>query len=80
MELPVKFVERMLRELGAEEAEALCQALGSEPSTSVRQNPFKKMTQRWNEWGARQIAWSSCGYMLAERPSFTLDTAFHAGA
>ena len=80
MELPVKFVERMSRELGAEEAEALCQALGSEPSTSVRQNPFKKMTQRWNEWGARQIAWSSCGYMLAERPSFTLDTAFHAGA
>ena len=77
MELPVKFVERMSRELGPSEAEALCGALGSEPSTSVRLNPFKKFSGKWS---ARPIEWSRYGYMLDERPSFTLDAAFHAGA
>lgn len=80
MQLPVKFVERMSRELGASQAEALCQALGSEPSTSVRLNPYKPMSDRQKEWSAQPIEWSSCGYKLSERPSFTLDSAFHAGA
>lgn len=77
MELPVKFVERMVRELGPAEAEALCQALGSEPSTSVRLNPYKMQSDKW---GGESIEWSEYGYKLSSRPSFTLDTAFHAGA
>lgn len=77
MELPVKFVERMVRELGPAEAEALCQALGSEPSTSVRLNPYKMQSDKW---GGQSIEWSEYGYKLATRPSFTLDAAFHAGA
>ena len=77
MELPLKFRELMMRELGASEAEALCQALGSEPSTSVRLNPRKMQSPKW---GGRSIAWSHEGYMLDSRPSFTLDPAFHAGA
>ena len=80
MELPARFVERMTQELGPDEAEKLCRALGSEPSTSVRLNPFKPMADRWGDYGAREVAWSHKGYMLDQRPSFTLDAAFHAGA
>ena len=41
MPLPEKFVERMRRELGAAEAEALCAALDGRASTSVRWNDAK---------------------------------------
>ena len=51
MELPVKFVERMSRELGPSEADALCKALGSEPSTSVRLNPLKMNPGKWDGGG-----------------------------
>ena len=77
MQLPDKFVERMERELGPAEAQALCEALGNEPSTSVRLNPYKMQHEKW---GGESIEWSEWGYKLSARPSFTLDTAFHAGA
>lgn len=77
MKLPELFVERIRSELGAEEAERLCAALSTEPSTSVRLNPRKMTTQRWD--GVR-VAWSEYGYKLGERPSFTMDPCFHAGA
>lgn len=77
MVLPESFVERMRAELGAEQAEQLCHALTTEPSTSVRLNPRKSFS---SEWASERIAWSEYGYTLAERPSFTLDAAFHAGA
>ncbi len=52
--------------------------------TSIRVNPGK-----WggvSEWGAgsevgiERVPWSSFGYYLPQRPSFTLDPLFHAGA
>lgn len=77
MQLPERFVERMKCELGEEEAMALCEALATEPTTSVRLNP-QKMTQP--KWEARNVEWSRWGYQLDVRPSFTLDAYFHAGA
>ena len=77
MQLPELFVERMHRELGEEEAARLCEALSTEPSTSVRLNPWK-MTEP--QWPSDKVAWSRDGYSLHERPNFTLDPAFHAGA
>ncbi len=77
MLLPESFVERMRAELGAEQAEQLCHALEREPSTSVRLNPRKMLSPRWS---SERIAWSEYGYALSERPSFTLDSDFHAGA
>ncbi len=77
MRLPEQFIQRMQRELGAEEAEALCAALETEPSTSVRLNPAKMAEQKW---GGGRVAWSDYGYLLGERPAFTLDPDFHAGA
>ena len=77
MQLPEKFVERMTRELGREEAMALCEALATEPTTSVRLNPLKMTSPKWK---AQQVGWSKWGYLLDVRPSFTLDPYFHAGA
>lgn len=77
MQLPEKFVARMERELGAEEAKALCAALGEDPSTAIRLNSCKMTSPRWT---ARRVEWSENGYLLDERPSFTLDSDFHAGA
>ena len=77
MQLPKLFIERMQRELGEEQAKALCDALGSEPSTSVRLNALKMSEPKWD---AKKVAWSRDGYSLQSSPSFTFDTAFHAGA
>lgn len=77
MQLPEQFIARMQRELGAEEADALCAALGTEPSTAVRLNTAKMTAEKW---GGRRVAWSDNGFVLSERPAFTLDADFHAGA
>lgn len=77
MQLPENFVLRMVEELGQEQGHQLCAALMSEPSTSVRMNPFKGAQCAFS--GA-QIGWSRDGYTLKERPSFTLDPKFHGGA
>ena len=75
--LPTAFVERMRRELGAEEAEQLLVSLDTPPAVAVRLNGAK-CGARWQD--AEPIAWCREGRRLAERPSFTLDVAFHAGA
>ena len=78
-ELPVAFTERMRKQLGAEEAERLFEALDSVSPVAVRLNPVKCGEEGvWSDGEA--IAWSPNGRKLPMRPSFTLDTAFHAGA
>lgn len=64
-------------ELGPTEAERLCAALQTEPSTSIRLNPEKLSAPKWP---SKRVPWCEWGYMLDERPAFTLDPAFHAGA
>ena len=82
MTLPERFVARAVRDLGASEAEALCAALDAAPAVSVRLHPDKTLRgglPRVAE-GAVPVPWCAEGRYLAERPSFTLDAAFHAGA
>ena len=77
--LPIAFTERMRKQLGAEEAGSLFAALDSVSPVAVRLNPAKCGEEGvWSNGEA--IAWSKNGRKLKERPSFTLDTAFHAGA
>ncbi len=77
--LPVAFTERMRKQLGAEEAERLFAALDSVSPVAVRLNPAKCGDEGvWSD--GEVIEWSANGRKLKERPSFTLDTAFHAGA
>lgn len=85
MTLPEKFVERVRRDLGEGEAGALCEALDGRPPVSVRLNPSKcpagaaeGLLRRLGASG--RVPWCDDGYYLVARPSFTLDTAFHAGA
>ncbi len=86
MSLPAKFCERLRRDLGEEEAAALCAALDSEAPTSVRLNPAKLADEANRQalvaalGASTAIPWSRCGWYLATRPAFTLDTAFHAGS
>lgn len=77
--LPTAFKERMRRQLGAKEADLLFEALDGVSPVAIRLNPAKCGDEGvWSDGEA--IAWSKCGRKLKERPSFTLDTAFHAGA
>ena len=49
--------------------------------TSVRFNKYKPIPeQQQNLPLSRQVPWNESGYYLQERPSFTLDPLFHAGA
>ena len=54
--------------------------------TSVRLNPGKLKIENSQQGPAEKlkiegaVPWSSNGYYLQERPSFTLDPLFHAGA
>lgn len=76
MSLPERFVARTAEELGAAEGAALCAALEGAPTVSVRLHPLRAC--RWED--AEPIPWSPRGRYLAERPSFTCDPDFHAGA
>lgn len=91
MELPRTFVERVLRDLGTTEGEALCRALGGEACVSIRVNPAKTEGLRGEQparvsevlpmlTAAGRVPWCADGFLLAGRPSFTFDSDFHAGA
>ena len=47
---------------------------------SIRLNPSKAGQRTTNNEQLEKVPWSSSGYYLPERPSFTLDPFFHAGA
>lgn len=80
--LPPAFAAQMSMCLGPEEAGALCHALGhTSPPVSLRLNPRKAtaaLTAEMEE--LRPVAWCPAGRYLPQRPSFTLDPRFHAGA
>lgn len=63
--------------MGDEEANKLCAALNEPQSVSIRLNP-RKTTASVSVGEA--VPWCSEGRYINERPQFTLDPAFHAGA
>ncbi len=76
MSLPQPFIDRVIEDLGQAQADALFEVLSLDSPTSIRLNPYKVKTPLTE----RQIGWSRYGFYLEERPSFTLDSDFHAGA
>lgn len=96
MTLPLRFVERVERDLGEAEGRALCAALDGEPPVSVRLNPAKVPEIGAIAGGETPVGpgsnplpgllpsgavpWCAEGLYLSARPSFTLDPDFHAGA
>lgn len=75
MSFPEKFLQTLNREWGEEEARALVEALDTPSPTAIRHHPMKRGVLPVGE----PIPWSRWGCYLAERPSFTLDPAFHGG-
>ena len=81
MNLPAPLI-RSLKNLNGFDEEAFKQVHQSGGQiTSVRINPFKLTGSKIPPLGGGgAVPWSSNGYYLPERPSFTLDPLFHAGA
>ena len=77
---PQAFSDSLTASFGAETASRVLAALGGgAPSVSVRLNPSRQ-PRSWAEEGVlAPVPWSPHGYLLAERPNFTLDPLFHAG-
>lgn len=74
MEFPLAFIENM-RTLLPDECDAFLSALSSDTPVSVRVNDKLPL------FGDEQpVAWCPDGRYLPERPSFTKDPLFHAGA
>lgn len=63
--------------MGDAGASGLISALGEESGVSVRLNPVKRTDHLLM---SEPVPWCSEGWYLPERPSFTLDPHFHAGA
>jgi 16S rRNA C967 or C1407 C5-methylase (RsmB/RsmF family)/NOL1/NOP2/fmu family ribosome biogenesis protein len=51
-----------------------------EQVTSIRINPLKIVDGQWSKVDSKPISWCPYGYYLPERPFFTFDPTFHAGA
>ena len=64
--------------IGSADAATVLAALEAEPSVSIRLNPSKLTECLFPD--ATPVPWSPWGYLLKERPVFTLDPLFHAGA
>ncbi|WPR75053.1 methyltransferase RsmF C-terminal domain-like protein [Algoriphagus sp. NG3] len=75
--LPKDFESQMLELLGQAEFEQFKTAINKPSRTSIRLNSAKNFSL---SWANTSIPWSSTGFFLDERPSFTLDPAIHAGA
>ncbi|MCX8491589.1 MAG: rRNA methyltransferase [Cyclobacteriaceae bacterium] len=73
MQFPEAFKKRMQVTLG--NGWSAFEAIHQQPSfTSIRLNPAKQKA-----YDLPKVAWTDFGYLLSERPSFTLDPTFHAG-
>ena len=82
MQLPEAFIQSLQKIQGFDEKSFVDAHNDEKKITSIRVNP-KKLTDTnigHSSLTIRQkIPWSTHGYYLTERPSFTLDPLFHAG-
>lgn len=82
MQLPSAFLSSLqnIKGFNKETFEAVHQS--GEQITSVRLNPVKIINHQFSipNIQLKKVPWNKYGYYLSERPSFTLDPLFHAGA
>ena len=82
---PADFINVLRESAGPQRAERVLAALAAEPEVSVRVNPFKltlaALREHFGPNAGDPVAWApEEGFYLRERPTFTLDPLFHAGA
>lgn len=70
------FRRTLTEAIGESNADIAFEAFDSAPSVSVRLNPSRPQVS----FDGVPVPWNPLGLMLSERPSFTMDPAFHAGA
>ena len=75
--LNLEFKKLLEESVGPERARTVAEALEKAPSVSIRLNPSKLKECPFPD--ATPVSWSPYGYLLKERPVFTLDPLFHAG-
>ena len=77
---PLGYQDYLLQHWRAEDVKALLQGLDHEPSVSIRLNS-RRLSPDVQPIGADgQVPWCPEGYYLSNRPLFTADPLFHAGA
>src|SRR5215204_2461744 len=83
MQLPKAFIQSLQKVQGFDEKSFVDAHNDEKKITSIRFNP-KKLTGTNIDHSSfnihQKIPWSTHGYYLTERPSFTFDPLFHAGA
>ena len=75
--IPQQFLSAIQNQLSESQVNELVQSFATNAPISIRKNPFKSAIHIED---TTSIPWCSTGYYLNERPSFTLDPSFHAGA
>lgn len=78
MQLPSDFIQQMTTLLGENEFLQFQEAIQTERITSIRLNSQKG--KELNDKMGTVVPWCNSGYYLHERPLFTMDPLFHAGA
>ena len=79
--LPIELLHSLQRIKGFDEAAFIAAHTIENQITSIRVNPAKPSNSvNSTLFSAEKIPWCTNGYYLQERPSFTLDPHFHAGA
>lgn len=78
MKLPAHFLNSIKNAVGFDEDAFVKTHESEEKITSIRLNPFKKTELNFE--ATDPVAWCKEGFYLKERPSFTFDPLFHAGA
>ncbi len=78
--LPPQLISSLQNVQGFDEAAFRNVHQSGEQITSIRINPAKAFDPEKHFSSAEKIPWCSTGYYLKDRPSFTLDPLFHAGA
>lgn len=73
---PADFIQHLSNANGFD-ADAFCAAHRCSAPTSIRINPSKTRT---SSKALEPVRWNADGFYLSERPDFTLDPFFHAGA
>lgn len=81
--IPREFTDYARRLLGEERFARFEEALGENPSVSVRLNPLKSaaagLSPALCEGYEAPVPWAERGFYLSGRPAFTFDPLFHAG-
>jgi 16S rRNA C967 or C1407 C5-methylase (RsmB/RsmF family)/NOL1/NOP2/fmu family ribosome biogenesis protein len=80
VQLPEKLLQSLQKIKGFDEKEFIKIHQSTEQITSIRFNPQKPYHSPLTTYHPEPVPWSSAGYYLSNRPSFTFDPLLHAGA